>query len=74
MKPIFIVCFITNNVPRLRAFCEAVFGGKAEGDDIHSELALDGFACTYVKVGGANNVVVGFNVDDMDAEYNRLFR
>jgi uncharacterized glyoxalase superfamily protein PhnB len=26
----------------------------------------------YVYAGGANNVIVGFNVDDVDAEYKRL--
>jgi uncharacterized glyoxalase superfamily protein PhnB len=26
----------------------------------------------YVSAGGANNVIVGFNVDDVDAEYKRL--
>lgn len=27
---------------------------------------------SYVSAGGANNVIVGFNVDDVDTEYNRL--
>lgn len=26
----------------------------------------------YVAAGGANNVIVGFNVDDLDSEYQRL--
>jgi predicted enzyme related to lactoylglutathione lyase len=80
------VCFITNDVLRLRAFYEAVFGIKAEGDEIHSGISLDGLtlvfdhvdiadkntAFRYVEAGGANNVIVGFNVDDVDAEYRRL--
>jgi len=80
------VCFITEDVMRLRAFYEAVFGGKAEGDEIDSGLTLDGMGFTfssakiknyapsfyYVSAGGANNVIVGFNVDDVDAEYQRL--
>ena len=80
------ICFITGDVPRLRAFYEAVFGGEAEGDEIHSGLAVDGLVFTfdhvsiaeenpafrYIAAGGANNVIVGFNVDDVDAEYHRL--
>ncbi len=80
------VCFISNNVPRLRRFYENVFGRKAEGDEIHSGLKLEGLALIfdhvdianenptfrYVAAGGANNVIVGFNVDDVDAEYKRL--
>jgi uncharacterized glyoxalase superfamily protein PhnB len=55
-------------------------------DGIHSELAAGGVtfcfdhvdigesspAFRYVSAGGANNVIVGFNVDDVDAEYERL--
>lgn len=33
---------ITDNVPRLAAFYERVFGVKAEGDAVHSTLALPG--------------------------------
>lgn len=80
------VCFITNDVIRLRAFYEAVFGVTAEGDEIHSGISIDGLtfvfdhvdiadensAFRYVKAGGANNVIVGFNVDDVDEEYKRL--
>jgi predicted enzyme related to lactoylglutathione lyase len=80
------VCYITNDVIKLRAFYEAVFGVKAEGDAVHSWLYLAGLTFTfdrapdlqeqlvfrYVEGGGANNVIVGFNVDDVDAEYERL--
>lgn len=80
------VCFITTDVLRLRAFYEAVFDGKAEGDEIHSGLMVGSVAFIfdhvdiaeenptfrYIKVSDANNVIVGFNVDDVDAEYDRL--
>jgi len=80
------ICFITKDVPRLVAFYEAVFGGKAEGDEIHSGLALYGMflafdhadtlqnnpAFRYVTAAGANNVIISFNVDDVDIEYQRL--
>ncbi len=80
------ICFITEDVLKLRAFYEAVFGGKAEGDEIHSGLTIGGVTFVfdhvdiaddnptfrYIKAGDANNVIVGFNVDDADEEYNRL--
>ena len=80
------VCFITNDVIRLRSFYEAVFGGKAEGDEWHSGMSMDGLTLVfdhvdiadenptfrYVEAGGANNVIIGFNVDDVAAEYQRL--
>ena len=80
------ICFITEDVLKLRAFYEAILEVKAEGNEIHSGLVLDGFAFTfdhvdiakynpifsYVKAGGANNVIVSLNVDDVDAEYIRL--
>lgn len=80
------VCFITNDVLRLRAFYETVFDVKAEGDEIHSGISIGGLTLVfdhvdiadenstfrYVEASGANNVIVGFNVDDVDAEYQRL--
>ncbi len=80
------VCFITEDVLGLRAFYEVIFGGTAEGDEVHSSLTAGGVTFTfdfveplqessafrYVSAGGANNVIVGFNVDDVDAEYKRL--
>ena len=80
------VCFITEDVLRLRAFYETVFGGSAEGDEIHSSLVAGGTTFTfdfvvplqessafhYVSAGGANNVIFGFNADDVDIEYERL--
>ena len=80
------VCFITNDVLRLRAFYEVVFAVGAEGDEIHSGLSIDGLtlvfdhvdiadensAFRYIKAGCANNLILGFNVTDVDAEYQRL--
>ena len=80
------VCFITNDVLRLRAFYEAVFCTTAEGDEIHSGISTDGLTLVFdhvdiahdhqtfrfIEGGGANNVIVGFNVGDADAEYRRL--
>ncbi|MEA4889223.1 MAG: VOC family protein [Clostridiaceae bacterium] len=80
------VCYITNDVLKLRRFYEAVFGVEAEGDEWHSGLTVAGLtfcfdnapnlqemlAFRYVEGGGANNVIVGFNVDNVDAEYERI--
>jgi len=80
------VCYITKDVLKLRVFYEAVFGVEAEGDEWHSGLSIpgltfcfdnasnlqDGLAFRYVEGGGANNVTVGFNVEDVDVEYERL--
>lgn len=80
------ICFITGDVLRLRTFYETVFYGTAEGNEVHSSLIASGVTFTfdfveplqestafrYVSVGGANNVIVGFNVDDVDSEYERL--
>ena len=80
------VCYITKDVLKLRVFYEAVFGVEAEGDERHSGLSIPGLtfcfdnasnlqdmlAFRYVEGGGANNVIVGFNVEDVDVEYERL--
>ena len=80
------VCYITNDVLKLRVFYEAVFGVKAEGDEWHSGLTVHGLtfcfdnasnlqdmsAFRYVEGGGANNVIISFNVEDVDVEYERL--
>ena len=82
------VCYITNDVLKLRTFYEAVFGVKSEGDEWHSGLTVAGLtfcfdnasnlqdmpAFCYVAGGGANNVIVGFNVDDVDVEYERILK
>ena len=80
------VCFITEDVLRMRRFYEAVFGGAAKGDENHSELSLEGLTLTfdsaammkddpdfnYVSGKSSDNIIIGFNVDDADVEYRRL--
>ena len=76
------ICFITNDVLRLRAFYEIVFGGKSEGDEIHSTLGINGTYFVFLlqktqdfyfeMTVGASNMILSFNVDDCDFEYNRL--
>ncbi len=80
------VCFITDDVLQLSTFYKAVFGGTVEGNKVHSSLVAGGITFTfdfaetlqenpvfrYVSTEGANNVIVGFKVDDADTEYQRL--
>ena len=76
------ICFVTKHVLRLRSFYESVFGGKAEGDEMHSTLEINGTyfvflaqknpAFYYEFSDGTNNTILSFNVDDVDAEYQRL--
>ena len=80
------ICLITEDVLRLCRFYEAVFGNIAEGNEFHATLITENVTFTfdyiaplqensvfhYLSAGGASNVIVGFNVDDVDAEYKRL--
>ena len=76
------VSFITDDVPRLQAFYEAVFGGKAEGNKHHASLVVDGMGFTfleqknpafyYERTEGASNIILTFNTDNVDDEFQRL--
>lgn len=80
------ICFITEDVSRLKQFYEAIFGVKAEGDESHSAIPLDGLIITfdsaellknhhsfgYVSGNSANNTIVGFDVGNVDEEFHRL--
>ena len=76
------LCFVTNDVLRLRAFYETVIGGKAEGDKWHSTLEVGGLHIVflleknsdfyYEYADDASNTILSFNVDDCDVEYKRL--
>jgi predicted enzyme related to lactoylglutathione lyase len=76
------ITFITTDVLRLRAFYETVFGGKAEGDEVHSTLGINGTYFVfllqktpvfyYEYTIGVSNTILSFNVDDADAEHQRL--
>jgi len=76
------LCFVTKDVLQLRAFYESVFGGKAEGDEWHSTLGINGLNLIfmlernsdfyYESADNASNTILSFNVDDVDVEYKRL--
>jgi uncharacterized glyoxalase superfamily protein PhnB len=79
------ICLITENVPALVAFYSLLFGGRAEGDDYHSEFQLDGLnlaifarrsmeemAPGSMQGAGTGSFTIGFEVENVDAEYARL--
>ena len=76
------ICFITNDVKRLCAFYESIFGGKAEGDEWHAALGINGLHIVFLLdknsefyyefTEGESNTLLSFIVDDLDAEYKRL--
>lgn len=79
------ICLVTNNVPAMVEFYTKVLGVEAEGDDIHVELKTEGAAIAIFSAEGMENMAPlsmqgagygsftsGFNVKDVDAEYERL--
>ncbi len=80
------IAFITEDVARLARFYEEVFQTKAEGDDVHSVVIAGSLGIAlYAKSAaerdmgfdfsrhwGSGNMTVGFDVADVDAEYERL--
>jgi uncharacterized glyoxalase superfamily protein PhnB len=79
------ICLITNNVPVLADFYARVLGVKAEGDDVHAELNTEGAGIAIFSAEGMENMVphsmqgaghgsftTMFEVEDVDAEYERL--
>ncbi len=79
------ICIITNNVLDVVKFYETIFNAKAEGDNIHSVINAAGLkiviydkseAESFMGFDFANTgtglMTIGFDVDDVDAEYNRI--
>ena len=79
------ICLITQNVHALVDFYAAVLGVSAEGDDTHAELKTEGAQLTIYSVEGMESlapssmknagyggITIGFEVKDVDAEYERL--
>ncbi len=79
-------CVLTNDVVRLRDFYAAVLRAETEGDEIHSLVRLDtcSFAIfdpsktevqdVFAKRSGRGSVILEFEVDDVDSEYQRLLQ
>ncbi len=79
------VCLVTDHVPALVQFYTQILGCQAEGDDVHAEFTLDGLGLAIftrqgmedmapdsMKGAGYGSVTIGFEVDDVDKEYERL--
>jgi catechol 2,3-dioxygenase-like lactoylglutathione lyase family enzyme len=79
------VCLVTRSVPLLAQFYVHVLGAQAEGDETHVELRTAGTHLTIfsfegmeqmapgsMRGAGAGNVTLGIEVQDVDAEYDRL--
>jgi hypothetical protein len=79
------ICLITRKVRSLADFYLKVLGVDAEGDDTHVELNTKGAKITIFSVegmeslappsmkgAGCGSFTMGFEVQDVDAEYDRL--
>jgi predicted enzyme related to lactoylglutathione lyase len=72
------VCLETNQVVRLADFYRLLFGIVEENkDEVHQYITGDKVAITVYNDGTEknnknNNISIGFTVDDVDSEYERL--
>jgi uncharacterized glyoxalase superfamily protein PhnB len=79
------ICLITKDVPALADFYAKVLGVKAEGNDVHAELSTEGAGIAIFSVEGMESMAprsmqgagrgsftTMFEVEDVDAEYERL--
>ncbi len=79
------ICLITHNVPALASFYTRVLGIPPEGDDTHMELKTEGAGIAIFSVegmeimapgsmqgAGYGSFTIGFEVADVDGEYERL--
>ena len=79
------VCLITESVPTLVRFYAKIFCAQPEGDDTHSEFHFTGLnlaifsregmeqlAPGSMSGAGCGSFTIGFEVANVDAEYERL--
>jgi predicted enzyme related to lactoylglutathione lyase len=79
------ICLITDHVLALAEFYQQVLGVTYEGDDVHVELhtegagiaifstrGMEGMAPHSMDGAGYGRVTLGFEVEDVDAEYERM--
>ncbi len=79
------ICLITRDVPALANFYAQVLGVKAEGDEQHAEVHTEGAHLAIFSVdgmermapgsmqgAGSGTMTLGFEVEDVDAEYERI--
>jgi uncharacterized glyoxalase superfamily protein PhnB len=78
-------CLVTGDVPTLVRFYEEIFSAKADGDDYHAALSFAGVdLAIFAREGmeqmapgsmakaGFGSFTIGFEVADVDAEYERV--
>jgi uncharacterized glyoxalase superfamily protein PhnB len=79
------ICLITNNVNRLAEFYANILGIESEGNEVHAELkteganisifsvqGMEGMAPHSMQGAGHGSVTIGFEVQDLLVEYQRL--
>lgn len=79
------ICLVTESVPALVRFYARIFGAEAQGDDTHSEFQLGGLSLAIfsragmeqmapgsMRSAGCGCVIIAFEVEDVDAEFQRL--
>lgn len=80
------IALLTDDVLRLATFYEEIFGISIQKDYIHTTFSAGGLTIAlyarssaeedmkfqFSKQDGTGYMTVGFNVDDVDAEYKRL--
>ena len=80
------ICLITADVRVIATFYEQLFGVKSEGDDSYRVIFLDGLnivfddveavqqmpVFAYLHAQSSRNMLLNFNVKDVDAQYMRM--
>jgi len=78
------ICLIKDNVPGLTNFYMIVLGVEADGDEVHAELKTNGASISFflhkrwktwlhsLQGAGFGSFTIGFEVKDLDSEYERL--
>jgi uncharacterized glyoxalase superfamily protein PhnB len=79
------ICLITKDVLRLTEFYKKILGVNAEGNAAHIELYTKGAVLTIfsiegmeqmapnsMKGAGRGSITLGFEVEDVDKEYERI--
>ena len=79
------ICLITEDVPQLVQFYTKVLGCQAEGNDVHADFTPGGaglaiftrqgmeeMAPGVMASAGTGSFTIGLEVEDVDAEYERI--
>ena len=72
------VCLLTNDVPRLAAFCKRLLGVENGSSDvthqfiISEETALTVYNDGTVKNNRNQNICLAFTLDNIDGEYEKV--